>query len=1007
MAFKNDAIVYIDGINRTPETVMPVKCGNFLDERLDECVLSLRGTNQEIFAPLTPVEIRFDNELYWGGRNPAKRVTERLMQLTKYYVVANDVSEEMMIGRKLYRHELYLIEVTKIAECYVVDTITFTNSLGRDYTKNAQLAALDKGEYWYLTEEGSGEFRGIPENYITPMLSGKDFQIASFFDVLGKTHENTSHRGVVVYRDSEIFLKVEGSQERPVIENIQAGTYKIEYYSQPGSIYSDIVSFTITVLENRLPMKKWTITDVINRTLDLAEPLRQGEKSRFRLNGMSADGKIIPEGEDGAGQAARFDKVLSPEMSFTKQTLRECLQSIGKVIHGEPRLTPKKDGDDWYYEVSYDMYASQDQGRPDNHPYVKKTISQGIEHFASHLDSSAENLVNFLDKFSGVIVEPYAGGAKSMRTENMYVRIEEGNMIIPTQYPVYSVDKLEYVYRDKNEIKSVDITAYLFDKSVYNTQLSSYADRQYPNSKAYGLYYAQGEKNIGGLNFKVDDAEFAAYQNYSIINILRRELHDEKFSVSSYPAMSFRVTYTPFYNARVGQTKPYYKDFSRPAALIYNQQSNVIESRYYGENLKGAIARLGNIEKTFTYLMYNIKEIPKAGQMFDKDYCISVVAVEFLPTVIICSIGVSKDFNRISPYIGINSEKRYSEISQKQAVERNTLYREYIVIGKKEQPDNGCLMGDQLIAMIADTFTQNGGYRPLTNVCAWGTSYYGKIINNSAVNLPVISSAFGNSISFSWEYADNYSAGATSEYVTDAFIGKVSGYFQNDQPYTDYYGKLYHYNFDLQLQGPVLDYDSITEIPFNLPKGEIPSASSGYVSTIGQTPYVLRKDNREALQVNFQIDFVTNLENMIIGSALAAYCPAVRGTDARLAEARLYVFPTELNKFTDHVEAFEDVDLFALPSSEIEVETNTDYFMVKSGAFPAGGKSWAIVTKQYKKPEELVEDEHGNPSQQREVMGGDLLIGQNIEVTAGQAFTPIYFTKKREIFDKTVWKEKR
>ena len=34
--------------------------------------------------------------------------------------------------------------------------------------------------------------------------------------------------------------------------------------------------------------------------------------------------------------------------------------------------------------------------------------------------------------------------------------------------------------------------------------------------------------------------------------------------------------YTPFYDARVAQTKPYYKDFKRPAALIFNQQSKAL-----------------------------------------------------------------------------------------------------------------------------------------------------------------------------------------------------------------------------------------------------------------------------------------------------------------------------------------------------------------------------------------------------------------------------------------------
>lgn len=135
MAIKNTAKVYIDGILRSSHTVMPLKWGDFLDERLDECHLPLRAVKKEIFAPLTPVEIEINNELYFK-----RGQTEKLRKQTKYYVVANDVATETQIGSGLYNHDLTLIEVTKVAECYVVDTTTITNDLGRSYTENSTLA---------------------------------------------------------------------------------------------------------------------------------------------------------------------------------------------------------------------------------------------------------------------------------------------------------------------------------------------------------------------------------------------------------------------------------------------------------------------------------------------------------------------------------------------------------------------------------------------------------------------------------------------------------------------------------------------------------------------------------------------------------------------------------------------------------------------------------------------------------------------------------------------------
>lgn len=873
--------------------------------------------------------------------------------------------------------------------------------------------------------------------------------------------------------------------------SLQTGTtYTVKYsyrYPASGSGATGVTYYTITatysfvVVDNVYPLKKWTMADVIKRLFDIAEPLRMGEAPRFSLD---------PE------QAAKFDTILAPQMSFTKNTLRECLKECGKVLHGEPRLDAKQAEDGSFaFVVSYDMFGQTERSGISHKAYITKTVSQAIDSYASHLDSNVENLVNQLDKYDGVIVDPYAGGYKTVRTETMYARITDANMLVQTQYPIYTVEKLEFLYGTQ----ALDMTAYLFESSIYNTRLSSYSD-QYPNSKAYGLMYTQGQRNITALNFKQEDPISPVFQNYAIVNIIER-ITNTQLSDIEYPKFSFRVTYTPIYSSRVSQTKVNYQDYPYGAGLIYNQQANIVEARYYGENLKGAIARIGNVEKSITYRLARLSEIPEAGQLYDEDYYISAVSVEFLPTVIKCSIGLSKDFNRLSAYIGVSSVKRFSEVSEKQAVERNTLWREYVVIGDEIAQDTDSLIGDGMMLMLADTFLQTRGYTPITNVAAWGgtynnpeysgstveipasdvditysnetfritftlkkqysgrkhilarmeynaTGYPGEQNNISEyfngdsvtvdardnvsvagelqtitavvylngqsqevkyplpiVSLPVVSSAFGNSVSFSWEYEDNYSAGAISQYA-EGGVGntEVKGYFQNNYQYTDYYGKMYYYNFYLQPYGErASDVETIVEIGLRLPGGNTAAASytAKYITTEGQSPYILRKDNREKLQCNFQIDLVSNRKGMIIGSALASYCPAVRGSD-RTLEPQLYVFDEPLNKFIDHVGG-EGIDLSGVPHQPVSVSTvASGRFSVTSSAFASSGKAWAIVTAQAEE-RQTVEDEKGEVTQQVTQKGGDVLLAMNMDISAGQAFTPIYFTRKRKIFKEEAW----
>ena len=804
------------------------------------------------------------------------------------------------------------------------------------------------------------------------------------------------------------------------------GTYNVEYSTYRYDPSSPIAkcTYNFIAVENQLPLKKWTVTDVINRLLDVCEPIRQGEKPRFRLQGMNEDGSI-----QAGSQAAKFDTILSPEFSFTKQTLRECLQEIGQVVHGEPRLNIKKDSaGEYYYEVSYDLYGQSERWKHANRAYVKKSVAQNVNSYASSLDTHAENLVNKHADGSGVIVEPYTGGAKSVRTEEMYVQITEQNMLIPTKYPIYTVEKLEWVRSVDGVIESVDITPWLFEKSVYGAQLSSYDD-QYPKSKAYAIMYTQGEKNITQLSFKPEHPISSVFRNYAILNVLRSALNDNSLTIQEatntsgyteggYPQLCFRVRYTPLYHARVGQTKTDYKDYPRPAAMIYNQQANIIESRAYGENLKGVIARLGNAEKSYTYRFSRLSQIPKPGMLFDDEYTVSAVYVELLDTVINCTVALTKNFNRISQYIGISSVKRFSQISQTMALERNTLWKEYIVIGDEETTDSESMIGNRLMQGIWDAFINVDpaiGGSNVTCVVAWGITGEGTLLPN-AVCLPVVSSSFGNTISFSWEYEDNYSAGAVSvDKKSGSGSTAVKGYFQDNYQYTDYYGRVYYYHFDLGRQplstNIANDFQGVAN---GLPGvSAIPDISSGYFSTVGKQPFVLRKENREKLQCNVQINFVTNRKSFILGSALAANCYAVRSPERGGYAARLYIFPDKLNRFIDKVSGTLDVSLSETASQSIGVSMDSSkrlvirtYDDINLNRFAASGKAWAIVTAQKEKTED-VETETGKISTQTVIKGGDVLIAQNMDITAGDPFPTVYFTKKREVFDKTVWKDVR
>lgn len=868
-----------------------------------------------------------------------------------------------------------------------------------------------------------------PSTFVSPLGAGQNFYFDSahtiypYFHTAGAGYYDTYYQKITapngqVYENEYKYSQLHGAEGEDVgiTVNLTPGTYTIFYsfeWTESGGtvgqpVYiTNTATYTFLVVENQLPLKKWTVTEGIKRLLQLAVPIRKGDYPMFVLEGDNGDGQPY------MGQAAQFDTIPLPEIAMTKQTLRECLQQIGEIVHGEPRATAVKKDGKWVYQITYDLYGSEKVWKHANRPHVAKSIAQSINEYATSTDSATENLISQIKDYTGVTVEPYEGGGQSVRTETMYVRIEEGNMIIKTQRPVYFFPQekgLELYWNGA----WYDCTQFLYEQSVYNTQLSAYKNDP-SESKAYGLYYIQGEKNIYGLNFKQERPILPAFANYAIVNIIQ-EVTGQKPSfgtgeTNSYATLIFRVRYTPFFNARVAQTKPNYRDYKYPAQLIYNQSANLVDARAFGENLKGVIARLGNAEKSHTYMLTRLKQIPKAGMKFDDDYYISAVYTEDMASYYRCTVALTKDFNRISQFIGVPSEKRYSQVSQTMAAERNVLYQEYLVIGDYVEPDSDSRIGRSMLLSFATVFSHSVAMNPVSCVVAWGESYGGQ--NLPVVLLPVVTCAFGNSVSFSWEYQDNYSAGPVSSWqVGGVDDDGVTGYYQDDYRYTDYYGRMYYYNFDLRSSWTPFTEDNYLDIATSLPSASASFVPDGFFSTAGGMPYLMRKDSREKLQVNVQINLVTNRKNMIIGSALASYCAAVRGMSATDAGvARLYILPEPLNKFTDHLESYITQKLADLPYSTVTVDisgvlNNNDGYFTITGTAAASGKAWAIVTPQTTTTEQ-VEDEEGDVGPQTVTHGGDLLLGENMEISSGEAIPTIYFTKKEEVFDKTVWKDIR
>ena len=692
---------------------------------------------------------------------------------------------------------------------------------------------------------------------------------------------------------------------------------------------------------------------------------------------------------------------------MTKNTLREQLKQIGGFIHAEPRLNGNT--------VSFVEWGGNEQSKISEKQFISQSQTHSIDEYCTELDSTANNLVNRLNYAQGVIMEPSRSGSRSLRTEQINIRIEEANGIIETVLPIADLVKLE-VSAPTNETGTeysnfVDITSYTYEQGDYSN-LSSY-DVNVKGSKAYALYWARNQKNIKGLFFKNENALNPIFSKYAIVNILVACSVNMNTGTgnSNYPRLRFRVSYIPVYTARVRANKSLIVE-TVPRTLAYNQGANSVETQFYGENLKGVVARLGNVEKTLTYKLASIDDIPKAGHLYDEHYYISSVACELYPDYIKCTIGLSKDFNRLSEYIGISSEYRQYQVSETAVYNRETVVQEYALITDKTtevtDSENDLFLAADGIDAICSDFNNVRVKGGITGAQVVTQKKNGDSLLKAGESLwlPCTSSSFGNTMSFRFAFEDNYSAGQSSKEQTDNKGNKT--FYSEYVPYTDYYGKFYWLKFSF-MERPYLsgaETSGTNKFPFSVPLMTQEPSSATYRFISGKIRY--RKDNAEIPALNYQLSYVTDSPDYIIGSAIASDSALVVSDYWRNLSDNIHVnvygFRTKrIPLFADTIDV-TDSDCVLLGTSSalnenrsITLKLNTSADAWENGGLKQDIVAWAIVTPS-DSYSETVEDESGNETQQTTQRGNRLMLGCNRSYNAGQTITFPRIVFKHKIY---------
>ena len=1015
-------VYHYDSINKQwiqlDNVAYPLGIGDFLDERLDEAYITFYDRTEHYRSSTVFKIICFE-----GGAE----------QAPIYFVLDSDSVTEFPVGSRIFKHSAHLIEPTKLLEGVLCQTISFTNELG-DSDEGIHESTLN---YCIPTVFGS------PVSNIDTALLDVNFGIKNIIkgstQITLPTIEDVGAKFAKALNSvasfETYFMLYEGESKITVINGSETITtytqdeeitlspktdLEIEYYltmyyivsndPNPGTQYnvSSVLTFTPSIVGGIYPTLPYTITSMTNRCLMLAEPLFN----------KSVNGRIYPrfvfdttyyynrERVFPGSQAEYYDSIFADEITLSKATLREQLKSIGRLIHAEPRVKISEQVStgwrrDLIYTVVYDKYGEINTATAlIGKPYSYKALSQSINEYCTSIRTNASNLVNSLDYGVGVVSDPESGSnysVRSLRAESTGARIEGSNAIAETANPIYKLIKVECGILSNDgtyALPPTDITPFVHEKAKYDL-MSSYGN-VYPNTKGLALYYVQGEPNIHGLFYRASvplGAISNVFEYYSIVRILAlctgKTYNEISGYISTYREASlvFRVTYIPMYSTTLTHSKQLYEPGIDSFSQIYNQTENIIEAKYYGENIKGTAMKLGNVSEERTYMLPKRSALPKCGEIID-GYTIAAVNSEMLPMYVKCTVALSKDYNRINEYVGINSHKRVYEVSEREAYDRDILIHENVVFSTSNiESASGVMLSapGHTLWMLRDVYKNDP--KEITDVVAKSGGH--------TVNLPVISAAFGNAMVFTWKYKDNYSAGQSSVYVSGS---GVSGQWGVETPYGDLYGRANLYEMHL-FHGPLasrLSNDEPKKYPYLIPNLDginVPDLSGSPISTANSGEYIMKKDSREKINtVNYEVEFRTTEKDLIIGSALASSNPLVtRITDSFY----IYALKRPVNKFMRTI-SIDDVYLdgngepvILANLNEIGLKTslgvstnypqNASRLVFPKSDFP-GSCYWAITTELKQQPRGPFLHPDGTTESVTEWVGGDVLLAGLNEV---------------------------
>jgi hypothetical protein len=482
-------------------------------------------------------------------------------------------------------------------------------------------------------------------------------------------------------------------------------------------IIVDNVSFTQPI---NVDLTRYTLTDVLNRIKDIT-PLETSEKHtatrRFSFN----------------SQLLNEFNIKAPQFFFSNSNLFQVLAEVFKYRNSIPRIAtytnnlPVVSADDFNKVLSVINTLTG---------YNEKARSNNVENYVNKIETNIENgITDFIERYpANQIYAP-------LTTENFVMTTNDIIFILPKKiYKIKSLKVLMY-YRDTQafsgeggqdynplkirdygrriDFRSVDLTSLLFEEQIFNTlpiddpsvqsQRGSFVFKQGDNKIiGFGVAYPQFWGQFPTTTFEgvYDDifsvnitrgTETHVYNNFLQQPFIGSGLLDGNF-------VGFQVEYYPYVDQRaeVYRETPFSNNND---SLIVNQSGKAIDINRLLTNTQTTLDRMGNGDLVLEKSIKDYDDRFRVGQLTTDNYIVTSVETTIEENFFLSKAILTKNFNRLSQFVGVDREYRQYEIPFNETVKRNLIYSEYIILSTSITTDtNASYWNSSFITQFRNIF---------------------------------------------------------------------------------------------------------------------------------------------------------------------------------------------------------------------------------------------------------------------------------------------------------------